>query len=252
MIINDKLNVNEWFVEDEKVEKKDKIQYESENNESNIKSSKFYDYFKLFSNPINIILLYFIGFFSGFIAIPIDIETTYSAIQIIIGPIFVLLLICIVVTRYIINKKDINIIKNYIFDLVITVFGTISLALVSNSFGWIAYELYSNILNVLFNNRITDLVCSAIFLILASVMLLQYKNKPNNVMYILSRVFLLLSISGLSNATTTFFYFLLGDIFYLGQIYFVSIAIGIVGCIVFISLNAILFIHNERKLSNAK
>lgn len=111
-------------------------------------------YFKLFSHPLNIILLFLIGLFSGFIAIPINLVTNSLAIQTVISVISVLLLLCIVISRCLINKNEINIAKNYIFDLTVTFVGTISLLLVSNLLGWLAYDMNSDFLLILFNNRI--------------------------------------------------------------------------------------------------
>ncbi len=241
-----------WFIEDESVIKEDIINCKLADEKPNKINSNYNVYFKLFSHPLNNIFLFLVGMFSGFIAIPINLVTNSLAIQTVISVISVLLLLCIIISKCLINKNEINIAKNYIFDLTVTFVGTISLLLASNLLGWLAHDMYSDFLLILFNNRITDLVFFLIFLIALIIMFKQYNAKSNDVFLILSKVFMLFSVAGLTNAGSTFIYYLLQNVFYSSQMYMVSISIGVIGSIVFILMDISLCKRNERKLKNAE
>lgn len=246
-----KFDAESWFVDEENFDKNQKIQYEFENEITDEKNN-FCKYFKIFSNPINLLLLFLLGAFSGFIAIPINLETSDLAVQIVVSVIALLVLTGLVVVRYILNKNKFNIVTNYVFDLVITIVSAITISFAFNSIGWIAYETYMDFLTILFNNKITDLVYFVIFLALMITMLKLYSRKSKKQYFVLSRIFLIFSIGGLTNAFCTFIYSLLMNIFFYDELYILSIVTSVVSWIMFTLINTMMFRKNLRRITDGK
>lgn len=247
----DKFDAQSWFLAGNEVESDEKIQYEFEEVITD-KEDGFSTYFKLFSQPINILLLFLAGVFSGFIAIPINLETSSISVQIIVSVISLLVLIGIVAVRYLLNKNKFNLKRNYVFDFVITIVSAITMSFISNSLGWIAYETYIDFLSILSNNKITDFIYFAVFLVLMIIMLNLYSKKSQKTFYVLIRIFFVFSLAGLTNGFCTFIYSLLDNIFYYDQLYIISITMGIVGCIIFTLINILLFKNNFGRITNEK